>query len=166
MIGSWRNSLAGRGSLRLRLLLGTLGWIALTIVVAGLALGGLFRQHVALQFHSELNTHLDQLVAHLIVTENGQPALSVAQSDPRFSKPYSGLYWQVDRLDPPARNAIGLLRSRSLWDDVLRLPADTPGNGELHQHRIAGPGDSVLGVVERVVRRNSRTPELRKASSR
>lgn len=155
MIGGWRNGLAGRGSLRLRLLLGTLGWIALTIVVAGLALGGLFRQHVALQFHSELNTHLDQLVAHLIVSENGQPALSVAQSDPRFSKPYSGLYWQVDgldRADSPAGNAIGILRSRSLWDDVLRLPADTPGNGELHQHRIAGPGDSGLGVVERVVR--------------
>ena len=152
MIGYWRNSLAGRGSLRLRLLLGTLGWIALTIVAAGLALGGLFRQHVALQFHSELNTHLDQLVAHLIVDENGLPALSVAQSDPRFSKPYSGLYWQVDGLDPPAGNALGLLRSRSLWDDVLRLPADTPGNGELHQHRIAGPDNSTLGAVERVVR--------------
>ena len=152
MIGGWRNSLAGRGSLRLRLLLGTLGWIALTIVAAGLALGGLFRQHVALQFDAELNTHLDQLVAHLIVDDNGQPSLSVAQSDPRFSKPYSGLYWQVDRLDPLAGNAVGLLRSRSLWDDVLRLPADTPGNGELHQHHIAGPGDSALGAVERVVR--------------
>ena len=152
MSGLWRRWLAWRGSLRLRLLLGTRGWIALTIVVAGLALGGLFRQHVALQFHSEQGTHLDQLVAHLVVDEKGQPALSVAQSDPRFSKPYSGLYWQVDGLDSPARNAIGLLRSRSLWDDVLRLPADTPGDGELHQHRIAGPGDSTLAVVERVVR--------------
>lgn len=47
MSGCWRRWLAWRGSLRLRLLLGTLGWIALTIVVAGLALGGLFRQHVA-----------------------------------------------------------------------------------------------------------------------
>ncbi|MBS1227917.1 MAG: two-component sensor histidine kinase [Proteobacteria bacterium] len=151
MIGGGFSAPAWRGSLRLRLLLGTLGWIALTIVVAGLALGGLFRQHVALQFHSELTTHLDQLVAHLIVDENGQPSLSAAQSDPRFSKPYSGLYWQVDRLDSEAGNAVGLLRSRSLWDDVLRLPADTPGNGELHQHRIAGPDDSTLSVLERVV---------------
>ena len=149
MSGLWRNSLAWRGSLRLRLLLGTLGWIALTIVVAGLALGGLFRQHVAQQFDAEQGTHLDQLVAHLIVDENGQPSLSVAQSDPRFSKPYSGLYWQVDGINPPA---VGLLRSRSLWDDVLRLPADAPGNGELHQHHIAGPSDSALGAVERVVR--------------
>ena len=152
MIGAGVTAPGWRGSLRLRLLLGTLGWIALTIVAAGLALGGLFRQHVALQFDAELNTHLDQLVAHLIVDESGRPALSVAQSDPRFSKPYSGLYWQVDGLEPAAGNPIGLLRSRSLWDDVLRLPADTPGNGELHQHRIAGPDHSTLGVVERVVR--------------
>ncbi len=152
MIGAGGGAPAWRGSLRLRLLLGTLGWIALTIVAAGLALGGLFRQHVAQQFDAELNTHLDQLVAHLVVDDNGRPALSVAQSDPRFSKPYSGLYWQVDGLDPAAGNPVGLLRSRSLWDDALRLPADTPGNGELHQHRIAGPDHSTLGAVERVVR--------------
>ena len=87
-----------RGSLRLRLLLGTLLWIALTIVVAGWALGGLFRQHVALQFHGELNTHLDQLAAHLVLDQGGQLSLAAAQSDPRFSRPYSGLYWQIDRL--------------------------------------------------------------------
>ena len=152
MTGAAPHPIALRGSLRLRLLLGTLGWIAVSIVVAGLALGGLFRQHVALQFHSELNTHLDQLVAHLIVDDKGQPALSAAQSDPRFAKPFSGLYWQVDGLDPSSGKGVGLLRSRSLWDDVLRLPADSPGNGEVHQHRVAGPGETMLGVVERVVR--------------
>lgn len=47
MIDAGGGAPAWRGSLRLRLLLGTLGWIALTIVAAGLALGGLFRQHVA-----------------------------------------------------------------------------------------------------------------------
>jgi len=140
-----------RGSLRLRLLLGTLAWIAVTILVAGWALGGLFRQHVALQFHTELNTHLDQLAAHLVVDQTGQLSLTAAQSDPRFSKPYSGLYWQIDRIDTAPGNALGLLRSRSLWDDVLRVPADTPSDGEIHQHRIAGPDKTMLGVVERVV---------------
>lgn len=140
-----------RGSLRLRLLLGTLAWIAVTILVAGWALGGLFRQHVALQFHTELNTHLDQLAAHLVVDQAGQLSLTAAQSDPRFSKPYSGLYWQIDRIGTASGNALGLLRSRSLWDDVLRVPADTPSDGEIHQHRIAGPDKTMLGVVERVV---------------
>ena len=140
-----------RGSLRLRLLFGTLAWIAVTIVVSGWALGGLFRQHVALQFHSELQTHLDQLAAHLLVDPAGQLSLTAAQSDPRFFKPYSGLYWQIDRLDAVPGATLGLLRSRSLWDDVLRVPADTPADGEVHQHRISGPDQALLGVLERVV---------------
>jgi len=53
-----------RGSLRIRLVAGTLVWIAATIVVAGWALGNLFRDHVAGQFDAELRTHLDQLTAH------------------------------------------------------------------------------------------------------
>ena len=140
-----------RGSLRLRLLLGTLGWIALSIVVAGLALGELFSQQVGAQFNAELNTHLDQLVAHLSVGAGGEPTLSAAQSDPRFAKPYSGLYWQIDHLDAVDGNVVGVLRSRSLWDDMLKLPADTLGDGELHRHRLSGPNGSVLGAVERVL---------------
>jgi signal transduction histidine kinase len=144
-------STALRGSLRLRLLLGTLVWIAASIVAAGWALGSLFSQHVAMQFHAELNTHLDQLAAHLVLDQAGQPLLSAAQSDPRFSKPYSGIYWQIDRIGPSPYAALGLLRSRSLWDDVLRLPADTLRDGEVHQHSVLGPGNARLGVVERVV---------------
>ncbi len=149
--GSNSPALALHGSLRQRLLLGTLVWIAVTILVAGWALGGLFRQHVALQFHAELNTQLDQLAAHLLVDQQGQPSLTGAQSDPRFSKPYSGLYWQIDRIDGAQGGALGLLRSRSLWDDVLKLPADTPSDGEVHQHRVYGPDKTMLGLVERVV---------------
>jgi len=144
-----------RVSLRVRLLVGTLAGIAAAIAVAGWALGGLFEQHVAQQFRAQLTTHLDQLTANLQVDATGAPKLSSALSDPRFSKPYSGLYWQVDRAtsntslsfsQPP-----GLIRSRSLWDDVLKLPVDTPADGEIHQHRIPGPDKANLGVVERVV---------------
>ena len=146
-----RSSIALRGSLRLRLLLGTLVWIALTIAVAGWALGGLFRQHVALQFNAELNTHLDQLAAHLLVAPDGQVSLSAAQSDPRFSKPLSGVYWQIDHVGASPGGALGLLRSRSLWDDVLKVPSDQPSDGEVHQHRVSGPGKTMLSMVERVV---------------
>lgn len=144
-------SIALRGSLRLRLLLGTLVWIAASIMVAGWALGGLFRQHVAAQFHAELKTHLDQLAAHLVLEQDGRVSLSAAQSDPRFSKPYSGVYWQIDQVGQAGKNVFGLLRSRSLWDDVLEVPSDRPMNGEIHQHRVSGPGDTALGMVERVI---------------
>ena len=149
--GTKHPSTALRGSLRQRLLLGTLIWIAVSIVAAGWALGSLFSQHVAMQFHAELNTHLDQLAAHLVLDQAGQPVLSAAQSDPRFSKPYSGIYWQIDRMGSSPNAALGLLRSRSLWDEVLRLPADTPRDGEVHQHSVPGPANARLGVVERVV---------------
>ena len=144
-------SMTLRGSLRLRLLLGTLVWIVASIMIAGWALGGLFRQHVAAQFHAELKTHLDQLAAHLVFEQDGRVSLSAAQSDPRFSKPYSGVYWQIDQVGQAGHNVFGLLRSRSLWDDVLEVPSDTPMNGEIHQHRVSGPGNTTLGMVERVV---------------
>lgn len=139
-------------SLRFRLLLGTLCWIAASILVAGWGLGKLFQQHVVAQFHAELQTHLDQLTAQLALDAQGQPMLVLPPSDPRLNKPFSGLYWQIDRpasADFPAAAAV--LRSRSLWDQVLAVPADTPADGEVHRHRIVGPQSTLLGMVERSV---------------
>ncbi|MBI5785483.1 MAG: sensor histidine kinase [Rhodocyclales bacterium] len=142
-----------RGSLRFRLLLTTLVWIAASIVVAGWGLGSLFRSHVEAQFNADLGVHLDQLTAHLVLDGQGRPTLSVPLSDPRFNRPFGGLYWQIDRLAGPAMPAIGgALRSRSLWDQVLAVPADAPLDGELHRHRIGGPQGIVLGAIERSVR--------------
>ncbi len=142
-----------RSSLHFRLLLGTLFWIVVSIVVAGWGLGNLFRLHVETQFHAELKTHLDQLTAQLVLDDQNQPTLAMSLSDPRFNKPFSGLYWQIDRLastDLPADSAV--MRSRSLWDQVLRVPADMPAARDIHQHRIAGPQGERLGMIERVVR--------------
>ena len=142
-----------RGSLRLRLLATTLVWIVASIIIAGWGLGSLFRSHVERQFNAELGTHLDQLTAHLALDEQGRPTLSVPLSDPRFNRPLGGLYWQIDRIAGPANpTLVAVLRSRSLWDQVLALPSDLPTDGELHQHRIGGPEGTVLGVVERTVR--------------
>jgi len=139
-------------SLRLRLLIGTLFWIVVSIIAAGWGLGGLFRQHVTQQFHHELQTHLDQLTAHLALDAAGQPVLSQALSDPRLKRPYSGLYWQIDRIatdTAPAKAAV--LRSRSLWDQTLRIPPDALADGAIHQHRTAGPEGATLGMLERSV---------------
>jgi hypothetical protein len=109
-----------RGSLRFRLLLGTLFWIAASILAAGWGLGNMFRQHVELQFHAELKTHLDQLTAQLALDDQGRPTLAMPLSDPRLNKPFAGLYWQIDRLAGAGFPAAGaVMRSRSLWDQVL-----------------------------------------------
>ena len=142
-----------RGSLRLRLLLGTLAWILLTIGLAGWGLNTLFRDHVSRQFFAELRMHLNQLSASLSFDANGQPVLDTALSDPRLTRPYSGLYWQVDRLsDNSAASTQTRLRSRSLWDFVLTVPTDSPADGEEHEHRLAGPDGKSLLMIERVLR--------------
>lgn len=145
-----------RASLRLRLLVGTLFWIAASVLVAGWGLSSLFRQHVSNQFHAELRTHLDQLTAQLTLDAQGQPQLALPLSDPRLSRPYSGTYWQIDLVGTSNGASVapepGQLRSRSLWDHVLAVPPDAPADGETHQHRVAGPQGKTLGMVERTVR--------------
>jgi signal transduction histidine kinase len=136
-------------SLHLRLLLGTLLWIVATIGVTGWVLQGMFEQHLSRQFHAELATHLNQLAAHLEINAAGQPEVSRILSDPRLERPYSGLYWQVDRMpsgNTPGRSAV--LRSRSLWDGELQVPADHLNDGEQHEHRLNGPKGESLRMIE------------------
>lgn len=141
-----------RESLRVRLLAGTLAWIAASIAIAGWGLGTLVRDHVEARFHAELRTHLDQLTANLVLDEADAPELSTPLSDPRLARPYSGLYWQVDRAAGPAGPAaIGVLRSRSLWDAVLEVPTGTGLDGQVHLHRVRGPAGATLQVIERTI---------------
>lgn len=108
-------------SLRLRLLLGTLFWIVLSLLVAGVGLGKLFYQHASEQLYNELHLHLDQLTARLDFNEDGELQLSDKPTDPRFSKPLSGLYWQIILFDASQKDGEPL-RSRSLWDQRLEVP--------------------------------------------
>ncbi len=147
-----------RGSLRVRLLFGTLFWIAASIVLAGWGLGSLFRQHVQTQFQAELTSHLDQLTAQLTVDAQNAPALQLPLSDPRLTRPFSGYYWQIDRVAGGA-DAVGALRSRSLWDHVLTLPAPELAEGDSHHVRIAGPQGQWLNAVVRTVQLDD-TPGL------
>jgi signal transduction histidine kinase len=141
-----------RNSLRTRLFVGTLFWIIISILVAGWGLGQLFHQHVEAQFDVELKNHLDQLTAQLILDEQNQVEIKSLPSDPRLNKPLSGLYWQIDRIAAAGEHPTKvLLRSRSLWDEMLAVPADTPADGEIHQHRIDGPQSAALRVLERSV---------------
>lgn len=137
-------------SLRQRLLVLTLVTAGLTLVVAGFVLSALFREHVRQQFIERLGADLDQVMARLEVDARGQPSLDATRlSDPRWSRPRSGLYWQVDAAGP--RGAAGLLRSRSLWDELLDAPRDMPENGEVHVHDVRGQHGEGLLLIERTL---------------
>ena len=140
------------GSLRLRLLGATLATLVLALAGAHVWLAGLFREHVQQQFDTTLSQQLDQLTARLEFDAEGRPVIGPrGMSDPRFEKPYSGLYWQVERLPPAAGERRAALRSRSLWDAELQLPDDALADGAIHRHELAGPRAELLRAAERSV---------------
>jgi signal transduction histidine kinase len=141
-----------RRSLRWRLLAATLVGAGMAVALAGWLLAGMFRDHVTRQAANVLTAQLDQVTARLEFGAAGAVSLDPAGlSDPRWLRPYSGLYWQVDGLAPSGVRR-GALRSRSLWDAELQAPADVVADGSVHTHEVAGPGASRLLLVERTVR--------------
>jgi signal transduction histidine kinase len=141
-------------SLRFRLLAATIAALAVASVLAGLLLSSLFRDHVMRQFSQALTAQLDQVTARLELDAAGQPQIDPQTlSDPRWSRPYSGLYWQVDGAGQVRQR--GALRSRSLWDATLSLPSDVLADGAVHVHEGTGPDGAALLLVERTVKRDS-----------
>jgi hypothetical protein len=138
----------GLGSLTLRLVAGATVWIAAALLAGGLILSALFKDRVEQSFDERLGVLLETLVA---VTDSG-PAGTVRllgpQGEPRFDQPFSGWYWQINGGAKP------VLRSRSLWDQVLELPVAAsarPGaeGSAIRRYRIPGPRGQMLQVVER-----------------
>ena len=129
-------------SLRLRLAVAGAGAIGLALALAYFGLVYLFERHAYRTQADDLEAVVRQIVGRLAVDAEGRPTLPASPSDPRFAAPLSGYYWQVVGGPKP-------LRSRSLWDDQLRLPSDEPKAGQTHVHQIAGPGGKLLLVVER-----------------
>jgi signal transduction histidine kinase len=136
-----------RRSLRARLWIGAALSITLALAVAGLGLLTLFERHVERRIGEELRAQLNQLAAAVTVTPEGELQLAREPADPRFGQPLSGLYWQIDGATGP-----GLLRSRSLWDDVVELSDDDLDPGTVHAHEVMGPDAQRLLVRERRIR--------------
>lgn len=129
-------------ALRTQLLLGTLAWVALAIAVAGWGLRNLFEEHITQQLQDQLVRQLDQLSAAVNLNAQQQVEVPPLSGDTRLDTPFSGLYWQIDQLGGTAPGSAevqaGIARSRSLWDQVLELPAAVP------RPSARKPGYSVL----------------------
>ena len=132
---------ARRHSLRLRLGIAGAASLVVTLIVAFFGLSLLFERHVDRRVAAELRLHLEQLIAALDL-DNAKLALFRQPTDPRFARPLSGLYWQIE-------SAGETLRSRSLWDTELGLPPLEPGAPV--SRTIDGPGGTSLLVIEREI---------------
>jgi signal transduction histidine kinase len=100
-------------SLAYRLVIGAALWIGAAVLAGGFLLSEVFHGYAERAFDARLSVLLDSLVAASSVDDKGNIHVLRALSDPRFEQPYSGWYWQVSDDHGP------LLRSRSLWDQVL-----------------------------------------------
>ena len=133
------------GSIRLRLWSAAAISILLALAVAGIGLRYLFERHVERRVESELTVDLNQLIGATNL-KDGVFQVAPLPTDPRFEVPLSGYYWQVEDLSSGV-----LTRSRSLWDEALALPPATAGDGSPHTREVAGPKNTSLIAVERVI---------------
>ena len=129
------------GALRFRLVLLAAVAISTLLIIAGVAFSYLFENHVNRFVVRELTTHFEQLVTSLSYDATGKLQSTSALSDPRFSQPQGGMYWQVDEQGQPP------LRSRSMWDESFAVPTPPTEPEEDHAHILRGPGGAdVLGL--------------------
>lgn len=90
----------------------------LTLAFIGFLIANLFERQVESRLRENLSLQLDQLASHLMLKDDGSAGLDAELSDPRYQRPLSGLYWEVDEEGRPP------LRSRSMWDQTFDLSAD------------------------------------------
>lgn len=132
------------GSLRLRLLLGAAIFVLAALAISAAALTYLFERHVERWINAELASYIDQVIAGIDRAPDGAFTVLHPPSDPRFQRPLSGLYWQVN-IEPDGP----VLRSRSLWDFEIALPPEAAVGDELHEYELAGPDKQFLHLVQR-----------------
>lgn len=129
-------------SLRWRLMLagGAAILLALGLATVGLAL--LFDRHVERVAVADLGARADTLVAMVEPQQSGPPQLRDPPRDPLYDQPLSGHYWQMQLGDR-------IVRSRSLWDHVLRDDTPPPSPGSQRVLTLPDPRGQPLLALQR-----------------
>jgi signal transduction histidine kinase len=137
-------------SLKVRVILIAVATNMVALAIIGFVLLGLFEREITGRVHTEIHSHLLQLINSLEVKADGTVIKRKLLTDTRFLKPFSGYYWQIGQGDLPP------LRSRSLWDEVIAVPdahemtsdntteiqSSTLGKLMLHTRLVSLPGAS------------------------
>ncbi len=127
-------------SLQRRAILGGLLWAVSAVLIGGFALVYIFDSLASRRFDAELQ---DRHLRVLAALGNVESADQVANflTDPAYSRPYSGSYWQLDGNGETET-------SPSMFDVQFELPASVPA--ELHFWSGPGPQSAVRGVRETI----------------
>jgi signal transduction histidine kinase len=133
-------------SIRLRFLLVSLIGITMALSLAAWFFVALFTRNLQARIDGELSGYIGRLAATLQFDDSGALERPQQLADNRFYQPYGGLYWQIEDEAQSVR-----LRSPSLFDYALPLPADTHEPGTVHRYRLPGPDGRDVMVQERII---------------
>ena len=100
-------------SIRIRLLLFAAIGTIVAVAVASAGLVALFGRHVERRVEQELDSQIATIAGNLRIEPGGALAVAREPSDPRFRRPFGGLYWQV--LDEKSGKLLGLVGDSSRW---------------------------------------------------
>jgi signal transduction histidine kinase len=132
------------------------------ILAAGVTIPTQVYNYMVDDTRSQLSVFMDEIAAQLEVDHSGHLSLTAQLSDPRFSRPYSGLYWS-------ASTKVSLERSRSLWDkriEYKELAKDAYGARDeklitlekvLYLPDYDGPIHVVVGIDEEPIKNTLQT---------
>lgn len=133
-------------SIRGRFLIVSAASVFVAMVLATIVFVSIFTRNLERRIDEELTGHINLFAGTLRFAPDGNLELPDRPADRRFTEPYGGLYWQVED-DQNKRQ----LRSPSLWDYVLPLPADLHEPGAVHRYTLPGPDGGELIVQERQI---------------
>jgi hypothetical protein len=131
-----------RRSLRLRLLVGAGLWVAGALIAAGIVIASLLRDFVEGSFDERLNTNLVAVISAVAFNDRGTLVAEAMATEPRFSQPLSGWYWQI------ADGRSVVLRSSSLWDGSFGSEVGAVGTTGTTDE-LTGPNGEALRAASR-----------------
>jgi signal transduction histidine kinase len=142
-------------SLSARLALITAIWSAVALLVIGLILVELFRDHIEQDFDDRITKELVDLVRGTVAFQGGQEDSLPQPGNPVYDEPFSGWAWQVRR-----GNSI-IRQSRSLGPLIAGVaePLQVPGQGAEPTDFIA-PGDIPSRGLSRQIALGETEPPL------
>ncbi len=137
-------------SLAVRLIAGAAAWSIIALAAGGFILSSVFRDSVVRSFDAQLNVYLEALIADSEVLPDGKLTAATDLGDPRFGQVFSGWYWQIDGSkgvgSPPGPDS----RSRSLWDEVIRIDSGLESGGVIRGY-TNGPDRQTLRYIAREI---------------
>lgn len=135
-------------SLAVRLIVGAAVWSIIALAAGGFVLSSVFRDSVVRSFDAQLNVYLEALIADSEVRPDGKLTAQTDLGDPRFGQVFSGWYWQIDGSkgvgSPPGPDS----RSRSLWDEIIRVDDGVEIGGVIRGY-TQGPDQQTLRFIAR-----------------